>query len=129
VGLWAVFYEIESSRAKQYAHRDEIMNHDNGRVLQFKFDVIDLGRMRAESYLKMANPALESRANAVAVRCLKRYTSWANLVFLLNCPINVIAMELFQQLETVAAYELQQGQSHDLRFVCKPTAFYQRVYF
>jgi len=179
VGLWAVFYEIESSRAKQYAHRDEIMNHDalfkmllkapailrgffdaflpaaakfvdfnvlefldkerftidgrkrtgdlliktrfreeaaaflihlehqaqpdpdlgrrmleyfmldwrdfdipvypvavlshkepaqihltpmcvdfpNGRVLQFKFDVIDLGRMQAESYLKMANPA------------------------------------------------------------------------
>ena len=29
----------------------------NGRVLQLKFDVIDLGRMQAESYLKMANPA------------------------------------------------------------------------
>ena len=28
MGPWAIFYEIESSRAKQYACRGEIMNHD-----------------------------------------------------------------------------------------------------
>ena len=44
----------------------------NGQALMFKFDVIDLGRMQAESYLKMANPAALALAARMIFDATKR---------------------------------------------------------
>ena len=44
----------------------------NEQVLLFKFDVIDLGRMQAESYLKMANPAALALAARMKFDATKR---------------------------------------------------------
>jgi hypothetical protein len=44
----------------------------NGRVLWFKFDVIDLGRMDAKRYLKMANPAALALASRMKFDATRR---------------------------------------------------------
>ena len=44
----------------------------NGRVLWFKFDVIDLARMNAECYLQLANPAALALASRMKFDAIRR---------------------------------------------------------
>jgi hypothetical protein len=91
----------------------------NGRVLLFKFDVIDLGRMQAESYLKMANPAALALAARMKFDATKRVSLTRDFFIRLAETATDLEDKLFaagffsryQRLTSRQALQLEQERS------------------
>ena len=91
----------------------------NEQVLLFKFDVIDLGRMQAESYLKMANPAALALAARMKFDATKRvsltrdfFTSLAETSVDLDDKLLAVGFfSRYQRLTRRQALQLEQERS------------------
>jgi len=91
----------------------------NGQVLQFKFDVIDLGRMQAESYLKMLNPAALALAARMKLDPTERVRLTRDLLIkLAETPIGLQDKQLvagffskYQRLSIREALQLEKEMS------------------